>query len=148
VFHVGQVLASKSVSVSDGVFSWILKDWHSSDNKKRENVKKRKAKQASGLKILSHGGADAGKDFKEASTLKGITFEVKRGELVAIVGAVGSGKSSLLLALLGEMEVMYTKHFIRIFQEFLDTLIKRILSMGRSPSRSPFVHNNHIKVSL
>lgn len=43
--------------------------------------------------------------FEEAATLKGISLQVQRGELVAIVGAVGSGKSSLLLALLGEMEV-------------------------------------------
>jgi ABC-type hemin transport system ATPase subunit len=29
---------------------------------------------------------------------------VKRGELIAVVGTVGAGKSSLLSALLGEME--------------------------------------------
>jgi len=57
------------------------------------------------------GSSDSGKSFEEASTLKRITFEVKRGELVAIVGAVGSGKSSLLLALLGEMEVIHGTWF-------------------------------------
>ncbi|CAK9296813.1 unnamed protein product [Gordionus sp. m RMFG-2023] len=36
--------------------------------------------------------------------LKNLNFTVKRGQLVAIVGAVGSGKSSLLSALLGEMK--------------------------------------------
>jgi ATP-binding cassette subfamily C (CFTR/MRP) protein 4 len=35
--------------------------------------------------------------------LKNISFEVKPGQLVGVIGAVGSGKSSLLLALLGEM---------------------------------------------
>ena len=33
-----------------------------------------------------------------------MNFEVKAGELVAVVGQVGAGKSSLIQALLGEME--------------------------------------------
>eukprot|EP00904_Undaria_pinnatifida_P009922 jgi/Undpi1/605/HiC_scaffold_10.g04069.m1 len=36
--------------------------------------------------------------------LHGCTLEVKKGELVAVVGAVGSGKSSLISALLGDMK--------------------------------------------
>ncbi|KAG8222673.1 hypothetical protein J437_LFUL002555 [Ladona fulva] len=36
--------------------------------------------------------------------LKNIDFRVKKGGLVAVVGSVGSGKSSLISALLGEME--------------------------------------------
>ncbi|XP_042578206.1 multidrug resistance-associated protein 1-like isoform X2 [Cyprinus carpio] len=36
--------------------------------------------------------------------LRGINVEVQRGSLVAVVGHVGSGKSSLLSAMLGEME--------------------------------------------
>lgn len=36
-------------------------------------------------------------------TLKDISFKVKQGSLVAIVGAVGSGKSSLFSAILGDM---------------------------------------------
>ncbi|ELT91662.1 hypothetical protein CAPTEDRAFT_90759 [Capitella teleta] len=35
--------------------------------------------------------------------LKGINLSVKRGELVAVVGQVGAGKSSLLSSILGEM---------------------------------------------
>ena len=36
--------------------------------------------------------------------LRRINMRVKRGSLVAVVGHVGSGKSSLLSAMLGEME--------------------------------------------
>jgi ABC-type glutathione transport system ATPase component len=48
------------------------------------------------------------KDFtgywtKEKSVLKGINLEVKKGDLVGICGRVGSGKSSLLLSIIGEM---------------------------------------------
>jgi len=35
-----------------------------------------------------------------------INFEVAKGKLVAVVGSVGSGKSSLLYSLLGEMNVL------------------------------------------
>ncbi|KOC70044.1 Multidrug resistance-associated protein 1 [Habropoda laboriosa] len=37
-------------------------------------------------------------------TLKNINLQVEQGQLIAVVGTVGSGKSSLLSALLGEMD--------------------------------------------
>ncbi|GMR61820.1 hypothetical protein PMAYCL1PPCAC_32015 [Pristionchus mayeri] len=47
--------------------------------------------------------ASFGWDSTSAEFLKHINLSVKKGELVAIVGKVGSGKSSVLSALLGEM---------------------------------------------
>ncbi|XP_028278726.1 ATP-binding cassette sub-family C member 2 isoform X2 [Parambassis ranga] len=44
--------------------------------------------------------------------LKNVSLEIKPGRLVAVVGAVGSGKSSLMSALLGEMHC--SKGFINI----------------------------------
>ncbi|XP_068578796.1 ATP-binding cassette sub-family C member 2 [Cebidichthys violaceus] len=44
--------------------------------------------------------------------LKNVSMDIKPGRLVAVVGAVGSGKSSLMSALLGEM--YSTKGFINI----------------------------------
>ena len=108
---MGQVLATNAVSVSNGSFSWCLKGWYSdSEKEKKQDGKKRKVKQDTGLKILSRVSAGTGsdKDSDEVTALKEITFEVEQGELVAVVGAVGSGKSSLLLALLGEMEVQWS----------------------------------------
>ncbi len=46
--------------------------------------------------------ADLGYDKKEPY-LKNLNLEVRKGELVAVVGEVGSGKSSLLYGVLGEM---------------------------------------------
>ncbi len=45
-------------------------------------------------------------DDSAKPTLKNISLKVKPGELVAVVGAVGTGKSSLLSALLGEMNLV------------------------------------------
>ena len=42
---------------------------------------------------------------KNESVLRNISFKFKPGDKVAIVGKVGSGKSSLLLAVLGELPV-------------------------------------------
>ncbi|KAF2298421.1 hypothetical protein GH714_023528 [Hevea brasiliensis] len=42
-------------------------------------------------------------DESEDQVLKNINFEIKKGELTSIVGTVGSGKSSLLASVLGEM---------------------------------------------
>ncbi len=38
--------------------------------------------------------------------MQNFSFEVKSGELLGVVGPVGSGKSSLLMALLGEMPII------------------------------------------
>ena len=38
--------------------------------------------------------------------MRNIEMKVRPGELIAVVGAVGTGKSSLLSALLGEMELL------------------------------------------
>jgi ABC-type polysaccharide/polyol phosphate transport system ATPase subunit len=48
--------------------------------------------------------ASEAKEVKEALfKLKQIDFKVPRGQLLAIVGAVGSGKTSLLQGLIGDM---------------------------------------------
>ncbi|KAJ8898619.1 hypothetical protein K2173_004232 [Erythroxylum novogranatense] len=48
-------------------------------------------------------GVFSWEDEAEGEVLKDINIEIKKGELSAIVGTVGSGKSSLLAAILGEM---------------------------------------------
>ena len=62
-----------------------------------------------------------------------ITLNIPEGSLVAIVGPVGSGKSSFLSAILGEMEKIHGEVTVRVCMKlryiFLDAYVnlKRIL---------------------
>ncbi|XP_042513380.1 ABC transporter C family member 8 isoform X3 [Macadamia integrifolia] len=48
-------------------------------------------------------GAFSWDPYTTATTLRGLDFEVRKGEKVAVCGPVGAGKSSLLYAILGEI---------------------------------------------
>lgn len=54
-------------------------------------------------------GSGNGEAVKEAVTLSHIALRVMKGSLVAVVGSVGSGKSSLLACMLGEMPKLHGK---------------------------------------
>ena len=43
---------------------------------------------------------------KDLYTLRGVSLQVKKGSLVAVVGKVGSGKSCLLHGTLGELDIL------------------------------------------
>ncbi|KAL7112723.1 hypothetical protein ACP275_04G019900 [Erythranthe tilingii] len=48
-------------------------------------------------------------DESGEAAVKNLNFEIRKGELAAVVGTVGSGKSSLLAAILGEMNKLSGK---------------------------------------
>ena len=52
--------------------------------------------------------------YASCTSLPSINLKVKPGQLVAIVGQVGAGKSSLLSAMLGEMERVQGNVSIRV----------------------------------
>ena len=67
--------------------------------------------------------------------LNDINLEIDGGQLVAVVGAVGAGKSSLIAALLGEMERKNGKIVVNVGIVYLIFLkccsfIMRIPSLG------------------
>ena len=97
-----------------------------------KNKKEAKAKAKKDAKLASKGPAlvqvDDGKEKEETDkeieklkdieneeqgvnrscyTLQNVNFNVKKGQLIAVVGAVGSGKSSLLSGLLGKNMTFY-----------------------------------------
>lgn len=54
--------------------------------------------------IIENGTFSWDAQGEEDTVLHNITLKVKKSSLVAVVGAVGSGKSSLISAFLGEMD--------------------------------------------
>lgn len=68
-----------------------------------------------GEHILSLNNASAKwLSYEQENTLKNINIKVKPGELVAIVGQVGSGKSSLLNVILKELPINSGAVHVRI----------------------------------
>ncbi|XP_044964033.1 ABC transporter C family member 14-like [Hordeum vulgare subsp. vulgare] len=82
------------VEVHDGMFAWDVRG-------KKENEKEEEEND-------DGEGEEDEKIVEEApvleTVLKGINMKVRKGELAAVVGIVGSGKSSLLSCIMGEMD--------------------------------------------
>ncbi|CAJ1966107.1 unnamed protein product [Cylindrotheca closterium] len=120
-----------SITIKDGSFSWIdpngpeIKPVQDEKPKKEKKKKGKKGKketeddadnaaasaasskalnmarsESSGSLTSTESGSKAGGGI----TLQNLSCEITPGSLVAVVGSVGSGKSSFLSAILGEME--------------------------------------------
>lgn len=84
---------------TDGDIAISVKDLHKSFRLPTE--------QSFGLKQALFNRLRGIKGYKEQKVLKGLNFEIKKGEFVGIVGRNGSGKSTLLKILAG---VYYPQH--------------------------------------
>eukprot|EP01033_Poteriospumella_lacustris_P004212 gene4212-3005_t len=86
-----------------------------------EEAKKNQKKKDYKALPAAEGKADeeAGKDAEQVGpnraidTLTNLSLEIRQGELVGVVGTVGSGKSSVLSALLGEMHLKSGHVYLR-----------------------------------
>jgi ATP-binding cassette subfamily C (CFTR/MRP) protein 1 len=82
--------STNAIEFNNCNFMWGFNKYDEESEKNKEgNEEKRKC-----AKITT---------FKHKIALKNINLKIKKGEFVAIVGDVGSGKSSLIYSLLGEM---------------------------------------------
>ena len=118
-----------SITIQDGTFTWIDPDGPEikpvqEEKPKKDKTKKKKKKRRDSTKksdgdddaddsseseglsgsVRSFASTESGSRSGGGLTLQDINCEIEAGSLVAVVGAVGSGKSSFLSAMLGEME--------------------------------------------
>lgn len=85
-----KVTGKTTVKVSNATFIWS-KQIDSSSNDNTE---------------INNGNIEANIEGNKTPALKNINFEARKGELTCIIGKVGTGKSTLLKCLLGELPVV------------------------------------------
>ncbi|EGZ21558.1 multidrug resistance protein ABC superfamily [Phytophthora sojae] len=97
------------ISIRDGSFEWpanlnggdvVVVTPAEEEDTRRESLEK----PANSLRTSGHADQQSPlSSSKQGFQLQGVNIEIERGSLVMIVGKVGSGKSSLVNAILGEM---------------------------------------------
>mmetsp|Transcript_20481 Transcript_20481/g.27669 ORF Transcript_20481/g.27669 Transcript_20481/m.27669 type:complete len:155 (-) Transcript_20481:621-1085(-) len=127
-----------------GNFSWGFTSLQAKKDAKA--AKKEEAKKAKN-KVDQAGQEEAPvetKQLKKFITLRDVRLSIKKGEFISIIGDVGSGKSSLLQAIIGDL-IYVPQSEIDEFggleheatQEELDTLRKRLLTPDFKVSNKP-----------
>ncbi|PSN51489.1 Multidrug resistance-associated protein 5 [Blattella germanica] len=104
VKSVGQYV----IEIKDGTFAWEashLDEPHKKKGQSKANRTKDESKVANGVKATAEekGKFISNDDNQSIETLRSIQLDVPHGRLIGICGSVGSGKSSLLSAIMGDM---------------------------------------------
>ncbi|KAF7562107.1 hypothetical protein G7046_g2035 [Stylonectria norvegica] len=95
-----------AVRLTNASFTWERTPTQETEKKHGEKSKKGKNESANTASRPGSSGEDTASTLVEERVpfkLQEVTFKAKRNELVAVIGSVGSGKSSLLSALAGDM---------------------------------------------
>ena len=79
------------------------KDGDDGDDNTRQDVRDPKDDGSEAFPLVVSGGTFSWDLSAPVATLRGIDFAVPRGKLCAVIGATGSGKSSVVHAILGEI---------------------------------------------
>jgi ATP-binding cassette subfamily C (CFTR/MRP) protein 2 len=108
------------ISLSQAMISLERLDKYMISRELTEDSVEREEGCDDGVVVEVKDGVFSWDDENGEEDLKNINFEINKGELTAIVGTVGSGKSSLLASVLGEMHKITGKVWILMgkFQEF------------------------------
>ena len=84
-----------------GSFSWGFTEEKKEKDKKK--VLEQKEKQTEKNLVKEEKTDEVVKPLSDFLPLKNLNIKVKKGEFVCVIGDVGSGKSSLFSALIGDM---------------------------------------------
>lgn len=117
--QIRRIYPGASLAISKGTFSWYIENGNNAEGDahvagrnseyKSKRIRKVGTKdKAPGHKVPFDNSSlkeEETEKAKKSATLKNINMAVSKGQLNAVIGSVGSGKSSLLHAILGEMEV-------------------------------------------
>lgn len=103
--HVREDDLESAVEVKGASFTWDSSPPEVETTKKQKGHGKEAAALAEAAKTaaVARAAEKAKEDEDNVFQLKDVNMEIPRAKLVAIVGAVGSGKSSLLQGIIGEM---------------------------------------------
>ncbi|KAJ3407462.1 Multidrug resistance-associated protein 1 [Chytriomyces hyalinus] len=88
-----------SIRVSNATFTW-------ESAKGKSDAGSNQSKNAKASNVATADGTEMSLLDADVFKLRGINLSIKRGSLVAVIGATGSGKSSLLSAMSGGMRKM------------------------------------------
>lgn len=92
-----------AIEVTDATWSWDTPPPEVLHGKKSKHKTSKQASAKKGKAMLDEKVAATPIEADIPFSMKHISMEIPRGQLVAIVGAVGSGKTSLLQGIIGEM---------------------------------------------
>lgn len=91
------------ISISQAMISLARLDKYMTSRELVESSVEREESCDGRIAVEVKDGVFSWDDEGKEEVLRNLNFEIKKGELAAIVGTVGSGKSSLLASVLGEM---------------------------------------------
>lgn len=91
------------ISISQAMISLARLDKYMTSRELVESSVEREESCDGRIAVEVKNGVFSWDDEGKEEVLRNLNFEIKKGELAAIVGTVGSGKSSLLASVLGEM---------------------------------------------
>ncbi|KAF8937561.1 hypothetical protein BGZ47_008970 [Haplosporangium gracile] len=148
-----QDLSDILVDMKDASFSWAISTDEkneilelSAKDRKEKVARVKEAQAKKGLAIDSDGSSDNDVvllDTPKKALLNNITMTLRRDELLAIVGPVGSGKSSFCMAILEEMPLVSGSMKIAHHQDTRH----RPLSMSYS-AQSPWIFAGSIRSNI
>jgi ABC-type multidrug transport system fused ATPase/permease subunit len=102
-----QNAVSGQIQIQDGHFAWNpdVKEKMSSILKKGKGKGKGKGKDVEKEEVSDNASKDKSPESeqKRVTELSNVNLSINKGELVVVLGPTGSGKTSLLMAMLGEM---------------------------------------------